>query len=238
VWAFEQEEQKLLTKWHRIQQPPSDATAHSATTSSSHVSDSACDVACDGPPDSCAARPCNPSSDGDSSHDSSTDGSLDYMVPWHLPFHRLEAAAVAARTVRVSPDSSLSQGDDAAPRAADPTARTDSGCNGAASTAPSGIDSRRNDSGSRSPAFNTSGGSGITSKPFARIDAVKNTIVFDRYYHLFREGELEQLAAQVPGTSIADAFYDKSNWCIVMQRDAAASGSAGTCSGKAAPSIL
>lgn len=44
-------------------------------------------------------------------------------------------------------------------------------------------------------------------------------MVFKRYYHLFDEGELDLLILQVPGVRITDSFYDKSNWCVVYQRD-------------------
>lgn len=46
-----------------------------------------------------------------------------------------------------------------------------------------------------------------------------------RYYHLFRQEELENLcleAAKVGGTtcSITESYYDKENWCVVLQRSA------------------
>ena len=50
------------------------------------------------------------------------------------------------------------------------------------------------------------------------IDAQKGTVVFQRYYHLFREGELEQLAAQLPTVSSLETFYDKDNWCLVLEK--------------------
>ena len=50
------------------------------------------------------------------------------------------------------------------------------------------------------------------------VDVQKGTVVFQRYYHLFREGELEQLAAQLPTVSSLMTFYDKENWCLVLEK--------------------
>lgn len=206
VWAYEQEDEKLLAKWQRIQQPPDGAAAsgrpargpddgHSssrasgaaALSSGSGIQDAATADDDAGSNSSCGG---NNIDDGDDSGG----GSLDYMVPWHLPFHRLEAAAVAARTVGASAD--------AAGSAADGEARSAS----AAGAAPAAASAASGAAGS------------VAGQPFARVDATKNTIVFERFYHLFRAGELEELAAQVPGAVVVDSFYDKSNWCIVLQR--------------------
>lgn len=50
------------------------------------------------------------------------------------------------------------------------------------------------------------------------VDQHKATLMFQRYYHLFAPGELERLAGQVDGVSVADCFYDKDNWCIVIEK--------------------
>lgn len=52
-----------------------------------------------------------------------------------------------------------------------------------------------------------------------RLDAAKQSVVYSRYYHLFNEGELEGLVAEVPGARLVNAYYDKSNWCVIVQRD-------------------
>ena len=49
-----------------------------------------------------------------------------------------------------------------------------------------------------------------------RLDA--DAVVFQRLYHLFGEGELEGLVAQVPGAAVVAAFYDRDNWCCVFER--------------------
>lgn len=53
-----------------------------------------------------------------------------------------------------------------------------------------------------------------------RLDPAKQSVVYSRYYHLFNQGELEGLVAEVPGARLVKAYYDKSNWCVIVQRDA------------------
>ncbi|KAL2630227.1 hypothetical protein R1flu_014913 [Riccia fluitans] len=53
---------------------------------------------------------------------------------------------------------------------------------------------------------------------FARKDDKKGAVVYNRYYHVFAEGELERLTSKVKGALIVDSFYDKSNWCVILQK--------------------
>ncbi len=39
-----------------------------------------------------------------------------------------------------------------------------------------------------------------------------------RYYHLFKQGELEQLATPDSGLRIHESGYDKDNWYVVYQK--------------------
>ncbi|KAL7086022.1 hypothetical protein ACP275_14G313100 [Erythranthe tilingii] len=52
----------------------------------------------------------------------------------------------------------------------------------------------------------------------ARKDDNKGAVVYDRYYHVFSEGELERLVSGVDGAIVVDKFYDKSNWCIILEK--------------------
>ncbi|XP_020090231.1 alkylated DNA repair protein alkB homolog 8 isoform X1 [Ananas comosus] len=52
----------------------------------------------------------------------------------------------------------------------------------------------------------------------AKKDDKKGAIVYNRYYHVFAEGELQRLVSGVENTAIVDQFYDKSNWCIVLEK--------------------
>ena len=42
--------------------------------------------------------------------------------------------------------------------------------------------------------------------------------VFHRFYHVFREGELEELVQCIEGVVIEDLYYDEGNWCVVLQK--------------------
>jgi alkylated DNA repair protein alkB family protein 8 len=63
-------------------------------------------------------------------------------------------------------------------------------------------------------------GCGSAAVPAAApvVDAAKNTVVFQRYVHLFVPGELAELAREVPGVVVEQEFFDASNWVIVIQR--------------------
>ena len=54
--------------------------------------------------------------------------------------------------------------------------------------------------------------------PDGRVDTVKGTVVFKRYYHLFDRGELDSLVHGTPGVRLASSCYDKSNWCVILQK--------------------
>ena len=42
--------------------------------------------------------------------------------------------------------------------------------------------------------------------------------VLQRYYHVFVEGELEELVAQAPELSIRESFFDHANWCVIVRK--------------------
>jgi len=49
------------------------------------------------------------------------------------------------------------------------------------------------------------------------VDCAKNTVVYQRYVHLFAPGELTQLAQDVPGVRVEQEFYDSSNWVVILR---------------------
>ncbi|KAL2900576.1 hypothetical protein RDABS01_025658 [Bienertia sinuspersici] len=79
----------------------------------------------------------------------------EYFVPWHLPYHRAEVSGASASAV----------------------------ANG-----------------------------------LARKDDKKGAVVYNRYYHVFSEGELESLVSKISNAVIVDRFFDKSNWCIILEK--------------------
>ncbi|XP_035681426.1 alkylated DNA repair protein alkB homolog 8-like [Branchiostoma floridae] len=42
--------------------------------------------------------------------------------------------------------------------------------------------------------------------------------VYHRFYHVFKDGEIEELCNSVPGISVIDRYYDKGNWCVIIQK--------------------
>ena len=49
-------------------------------------------------------------------------------------------------------------------------------------------------------------------------DAAKNAVVFQRYCHVYREGELRELILSVGGADVLDEYYDTGNWCILVRK--------------------
>lgn len=83
------------------------------------------------------------------------DNQQEYFVPWHLPYHRAEVSGASATAL----------------------------ANG-----------------------------------LAKKDDKKGAVVYDRYYHVFSEGELERLVSGMDNAIVVDRFYDKSNWCIILEK--------------------
>ena len=42
--------------------------------------------------------------------------------------------------------------------------------------------------------------------------------IFHRYYHVFSEGELENLVLSVPNLQIVNSYYDQGNWCVIFKK--------------------
>ncbi|PKI73860.1 hypothetical protein CRG98_005730 [Punica granatum] len=52
----------------------------------------------------------------------------------------------------------------------------------------------------------------------AKKDDKKGAVVYNRYYHVFSEGELERLVSGMNNVTVVDRFFDKSNWCIILEK--------------------
>lgn len=75
------------------------------------------------------------------------------------------------------------------------------------------------------PDFNTSLGSsvGLSSEPRTSPGSEtesSSVAVFHRYYHLFQQGELEQLCGQIPGVKVQSSYHDQGNWCVLLEKTA------------------
>lgn len=123
----------------------------------------------------------------------------DYMVPWHLPFHK------AAGLGLIKPQQQ--QRGSAAPDA--PVA--------ALAGHEADISSRNS---SQSVGQTTGQGTSqvVAGVEGIRIDEAKGAVVLQRYYHLFEQYELDGLVQEIPGLKVVDSFYDRSNWCVIFQK--------------------
>lgn len=53
----------------------------------------------------------------------------------------------------------------------------------------------------------------------SQIPGGSSVPVFHRYYHVFQQGELEQLCTQVTGVRVQTSYHDQGNWCVVLQKE-------------------
>lgn len=63
---------------------------------------------------------------------------------------------------------------------------------------------------------------GISSESGTSSDREPECIVpvYHRYYHLFQQGELEQLCAQISGVRVQSSYHDQGNWCLILEKTA------------------
>ncbi|GAB2230978.1 hypothetical protein Droror1_Dr00027259 [Drosera rotundifolia] len=173
VWAVEQEDRSLISKWTPLDQKYVEewvgpSTPHHRTTCSLSLesiregdhegiqemlrpSDESCEN------HNKPVEITNPTSDafGSSSNSELAENHNEYFVPWHLPYHCAEVSGASASAVQ----------------------------NG-----------------------------------LAKRDDKKGAVVYNRYYHVFCQGELERLVSDMDTIQIVDQFFDKSNWCIVLEK--------------------
>lgn len=58
-----------------------------------------------------------------------------------------------------------------------------------------------------------------TSQESLPSDNIGGEITYHRYYHVFREGELDQLIEKyVENLHIISSYYDHSSWCVVAEK--------------------
>ncbi|XVE55435.1 hypothetical protein DITRI_Ditri03aG0158400 [Diplodiscus trichospermus] len=171
VWAVEQEDKSLLTKWTPLAEKyveewigpgsprvrgPSSFTLESIPETEEndlggHTKDSRESLT-----EKTQQAACLNCQNEDNSL-VSKDGrhQQEYFVPWHLPYHRAEVSGASA---------------------------------------------------------------GALANGLAKKDDKKGAVVYNRYYHVFGEGELERLVSGMDNAVIVDKFYDKSNWCIILEK--------------------
>ncbi|KAK8576132.1 hypothetical protein V6N13_090611 [Hibiscus sabdariffa] len=171
VWAVEQEDKSLLTKWTPLAEKyveewigpgsprvrgPSSPTLESIPETEENGLGGHPKVSRESLTGNTLHSTCSTSQNEDDSLVSEDGRSQqEYFVPWHLPYHRAEVSGASA--------SALANG-------------------------------------------------------LAKKDDKKGAVVYNRYYHVFGEGELERLVSGMGNAVIVDKFYDKSNWCIILEK--------------------
>ncbi|KAK1314127.1 hypothetical protein QJS10_CPA06g00871 [Acorus calamus] len=172
VWAVEQEDKSLLTKWtplsHRYDEEwigPSSPRVRSSPASNSleripESDENGCQGVNQLKHESVwNLEPCKKKTlveDSPTNHKKNDlQSHQEYFVPWHLPYHRAEVTGASAIALE----------------------------NG-----------------------------------LAKKDDKKGTVVYNRYYHVFIEGELERLVSGIDNAFVVERFFDKSNWCIILQK--------------------
>ena len=50
-------------------------------------------------------------------------------------------------------------------------------------------------------------------------DEAKRAYVFQRYCHVYAEGELRDLVASVGGCTLIEEYYDTGNHCLLIEKD-------------------
>ena len=49
----------------------------------------------------------------------------------------------------------------------------------------------------------------------------KPKIVYHRFYHVFKEGELNELVQFISDARIIETYYDNGNWCVILEKTTA-----------------
>ncbi|NWQ91653.1 ALKB8 protein, partial [Burhinus bistriatus] len=54
--------------------------------------------------------------------------------------------------------------------------------------------------------------------PAGSKESQEFSAVFHRYYHVFREGELEAVCRSLDCVRVQKSYYDQGNWCVILEK--------------------
>jgi len=156
---------------------------------------------------------------GVSNHDFESTGSQDCLVAWHHKLVTAEPASSVPKGITHSagaPGSSSTAACSGA--AADPSPKTDDWESGQAALKLLSHAKQLGDAGRLSSTTMTKGkeSEGIQSSGY--VDTEKRAVVYQRYCHVYREGELEELFHATSMCEIEEVYMDTGNWCIIARR--------------------
>ncbi|XP_070762379.1 tRNA (carboxymethyluridine(34)-5-O)-methyltransferase alkbh8 isoform X3 [Enoplosus armatus] len=208
VWAFEQEYNKQRSKYLKDQNKehpenhsptkstPEDIQEPSIHTSR-HLEDNLQDV-------------CKETDGKLSVHTNRTAfNTQDLLVPWHLKEGRRRGEEESGEggkkdKRKEKPTKTL---------ASDPSPGFDSNASSG-----SGLDTS---DATRSPDFKPSPNGDTTQTSTSTLKSASESSpapVFHRYYHVFQQGELEQLCGWVAGVKVQSSYHDQGNWCVILEK--------------------
>lgn len=217
VWAFEQEYNKLKSKYLKDQKKEPGGVSPNLTSKTLEESleargDSSCPLA----QRPTAQNPHEALSENDgklSVHTNRTAfNTQDLLVPWHLKGEKKQVG-------KESGDAVLKEKRKGRTRKASDSLESSSssvdrlGCNpehtqDMHSERPSGASPGISDSS------HSSG-----SEPILKSESEPGSPhIFHRYYHVFQQGELEQLCDLVAGVKVVSSYHDQGNWCVVLEK--------------------
>uniref|UniRef100_A0A672KQQ6 Uncharacterized protein n=1 Tax=Sinocyclocheilus grahami TaxID=75366 RepID=A0A672KQQ6_SINGR len=52
----------------------------------------------------------------------------------------------------------------------------------------------------------------------SHLDNTSQGPVFHRYYHVFQQGELEEMCSGVTGVEVLRSYHDQGNWCVELDK--------------------
>ncbi|XP_064608870.1 alkylated DNA repair protein alkB homolog 8-like [Liolophura sinensis] len=56
------------------------------------------------------------------------------------------------------------------------------------------------------------------SEDITQTSEIDSCMTFHRYYHVFRQGELDSLCETLPNIVIKESYYDQGNWCVLLEK--------------------
>lgn len=214
VWAFEQEFNKLKSKY--LKDPGGVSPKAINKTLEGGVKtegDSACHFA--QMPTVCNTHEAFSGSGGKLSvHTNRTAfNTQDLLVPWHLKGEKKEVGKELGNAVlkekrkgRIRKASgSLETSSSSVDRLGCDPDRTQDVLSGTASGACPGINNSSHSTDSESQSTKSE------SEP-------SSPHIFHRYYHVFQQGELEQLCELVAGVKVVNSYHDQGNWCVILEK--------------------
>lgn len=218
VWAFEQEYNKQKSKYLKEQNkesaenngPNNSSTSEEpqGTHGKSSINSSLESVGSPRPVDN--AQDARVTDSKLSVHTNRTAfATQDLLVPWHLKDGKKQGekeSGDAGKKDKRKANSKKMSGKECCP---DPGPALESDMSpGAGPDTIEGTDTKLSDDTSQTSASTPKSASDQSPMP-----------VFHRYYHVFQQGELEQLCAQVAGVRVQSSYHDQGNWCVVLEKD-------------------